>query len=60
MRQLKYFCDHCGKEIPDEYSLLGIEFGVNDYFKADLCPECINEVDYLIKEFVTTADNKEE
>jgi hypothetical protein len=56
----KIICDHCGRELGtgdyDEYEIETI----NDYFDADLCVDCKNELaesmDKLVKEFIGKED----
>ena len=50
MREVKYYCDHCKKEIN----------GMNDYIgeiiwdeiEADLCCECFTDLNDIILKFV--------
>ncbi len=56
----KIICDHCGKELgTDDYDGYEIET-INEYFTADLCVDCKNELsermDKMVKEFIGKED----
>ena len=51
MRETKIYCDHCGKELDEMHDYLEQEVGLVGYETADLCTECLNELDEIIKTF---------
>ena len=51
MREIKDYCDHCGKELNCMKDYGDTEVAVLTFFKADLCAECIEELDNIALEF---------
>ena len=57
MKETKYTCDHCGKELKvmDDY----IDIELRDLFKiieTDLCSNCFNELGNIVLQYI----NKEQ
>ncbi len=51
MKKTIYICDHCGKEEEEmEYSETVID-DFSFYRNVDLCTDCYNELDNIVKEF---------
>ena len=46
-----YYCDHCGKELNEMHDYTEQEVGLIGYATADLCNECLHELDTYIKKF---------
>lgn len=52
MRETKIYCDHCGKELDEMHDYTGMEFNDVAVLDCDLCKECMDKLDKLIREFV--------
>ena len=52
MRETKIYCDHCGKELDEMHDYTGMEFNDVAVLDCDLCKECIDKLDKLIRKFV--------
>lgn len=52
MRETKVYCDHCGKELNEMKDYCDTEVGILDFIDTDLCINCINELQNLVKKFV--------
>lgn len=65
MQQLKYFCDHCGKEITinnkgiavNGYLEMHVNFANADRVTnlTDLCFDCVNELFDIVEKFISKA-----
>ena len=52
MMKLVYTCDHCGKKLDEMIDFPDLEFDdVNEYFRADLCRECLKELTRHVTNF---------
>lgn len=51
MREMKIYCDHCGKTINELHDYLDTEICFYGNETADLCKSCICELDDVIKKF---------
>jgi hypothetical protein len=51
MREIKDYCDHCGKELNCMKDYGDTEIVVLTSFKADLCAECIVSLDEIALKF---------
>lgn len=51
MKETKYICDHCGKVLNEMHDYPELEIGFARYETADLCAECHEELDKIIKAF---------
>lgn len=51
MRVTKDYCDHCGKELNAIHDYIDQEVGLVGFETADLCNECLEELDKIIKAF---------
>ena len=47
------YCDHCGRMIGEMTDYPDTEVGIIESIKADLCAECFDELEGIIKDFVT-------
>ena len=53
MKELVITCDHCGKKLDEMKDYPDIEFDtLDEFFKADLCSDCYEEISNTIKQFV--------
>lgn len=60
MQQVKYFCDHCGKEITNEYSMeIEVNIGSSFWHTVDLCETCQKELNKLVKDFTSAYSRRE-
>lgn len=60
MEQIKYFCDHCGKEITNEYGIdAGIDIGSELWLTVDLCETCQKELAKFVKDFTSAHRQRE-
>ena len=50
MKETKFFCDHCGKEINGMNDYIGET--ILDEIEADLCGECIVDLNEIILNFL--------
>lgn len=57
MKIVKYFCDHCGKEmkLEDDVNLVEIFFNPSYRPTAHLCNDCVED----LKKFISKVDIKE-
>ena len=51
MTEIKIYCDHCGKVLDEMHDYADCEFTDTDYMRVDLCQECFNELDKIIKDY---------
>lgn len=51
MRETKIYCDHCGKVLNEMHDYPEQEIGLMGYETADLCNECLEKLDKIIKAF---------
>lgn len=51
MRETNIYCDHCGKVLNEMHDYVEQEIGLVGYETADLCNECLNELDKVIKAY---------
>ena len=52
MMERVYTCDHCGKKMNEMVDFPDMEFDdVNEYFRADLCRGCLEELTNLVMGF---------
>lgn len=51
MREIKDYCDHCGKELNCMNDYGDTEIVVLTSFNTDLCAKCIEELDGIVFEF---------
>ena len=60
MTEIKYYCDHCGKEIDylNDYTRLHIKMNHVD-IETDLCGDCFLELEESIKCFCTQVERKD-
>ena len=60
MRETKFYCDHCGKELTNnDYCYIGGEISTPIKFvEADLCQDCMKKLDKLISDYIN-KDEKE-
>lgn len=47
----KYVCDHCGKPLDEMEDYIEVNVEVWNEFEADLCANCIKELDRMALEF---------
>lgn len=52
MKRLICTCDHCGKELDQMHDYPETECTIGDYIQFDLCKDCHQELEELIKKFV--------
>ncbi len=52
MKETKFYCDHCGKELDaaDDYTEIEIQINYGG-FDADLCKECVQELKKIARIF---------
>lgn len=51
-RKVIYVCDHCGKEFESTNGYIEHQIDAfNFYEEVDLCTECFNEIDNIVREF---------
>lgn len=52
MEQIKYFCDHCGKELNSstDYTDVGLDLYTKE-IRADLCEHCFDGLTNYIETF---------
>ena len=60
MREVKDYCDHCGKEIDWKTDYCGLDVGFFDCLTVDLCNKCASELEEQIARFVKRSDNNGE
>ena len=59
MKQIIYYCDHCGKIINNMTDYVGIELELNAIgMDCDLCKECHDKLVKNISEFLRTKDDE--
>ena len=54
MSEVKYrLCDHCGKRLDEMKDF--VEYEIDEYgrLKADLCANCYDDLNDVIKQFIT-------
>ena len=51
MREIKVYCDHCGKVLDEMHDYPEQEVGLIRYELADLCKECLEKLDEIIRAF---------
>ena len=51
MRVIKDYCDHCGKELDYMKDYGETEIVAKTAFSADLCVECIEELENIVRKF---------
>ena len=51
MREMKIYCDHCGKVLDEMKDYVDTEIEAKNWFKADLCSSCIDELAKLVMGF---------
>ena len=59
MREVKIYCDHCGKVLDEMHDYTDYELTDTDYMRVDLCKECFNELDKTIKDFCKKGGTEE-
>ena len=54
MRVCYNTCDHCGKQLDEmnDYA----DYGLNNFTEVDLCKDCLNELETIIKNFLHRED----
>lgn len=59
MREEKYFCDHCGKEITDDNDYCDKEIDVCSAYipSVDLCLDCYEELGLIVERFCLHGKN---
>ena len=45
-------CDHCGKQLNDHTDYIEVEIETKDYRCADLCSDCMEELDRIVERFL--------
>ena len=61
MKRMVYYCDHCGKEMDDFNNYVDMEIDTYiDSFRADLCKECAEKLDEMVKKFIERNINDAE
>ena len=60
MKVVKYYCDHCGKQIYTSTDFIDEDVGIMAIERMDLCSECATELDSLIMEFCKKRVKEEE
>lgn len=51
MKEIKFYCDHCGKQIDSKSDYIGEEIGIGEYKQVDLCADCVKEFDRMVLSF---------
>ena len=51
MKEIKWYCDHCGKQIKPITDYVGEELGILVNEEVDLCTECVEEFDKIVLNF---------
>jgi hypothetical protein len=57
--EIKIYYDHCGKELNKMHDYSGTEVGITDFMDADLCVACINELQDLVKKFISKRSEQQ-
>jgi hypothetical protein len=57
MREIKTYCDHCGKVLNEMQDYCDTEIEVKGWFKCDLCNRCISELDLIVFNFCKKGGN---
>ena len=60
MKVVKYYCDHCGKQIYTATDYVDEDIGILAIERMDLCVDCARELDSLIMEFCKKRVKEEE
>jgi len=58
MKETKYTCDHCGKELNEMHDYIEVELLIYDGFDTDLCDECYTEFVTIAKNFCKKREDK--
>lgn len=57
-KAVKWYCDHCGKEISEMHDYTEYNITLCDrILKADLCNACLSEMESKIKKFIGEEDD---
>ena len=59
MREVKIYCDHCGKVLNEMKDYVDTEINAHTWFKTDLCDKCIKDLDRIVREFCGKKDGGE-
>lgn len=51
MREIKMYCDHCGKVLNEMLDYPDTEIEAKGWFKCDLCKNCMEELEQIVKGF---------
>lgn len=51
MTETKTYCDHCGKELNAMHDYFDLQVEALHYFSADLCSDCLEKLEDLMKNF---------
>ena len=51
MKKVEYYCDHCGRQVDSRTGYTELDVGIEPTTLADLCCECVDELDKLIITF---------
>ena len=53
MMKIKYYCDHCDKELDSSTDYIGTVVETSRrFFEVDLCRECLEELDSWVLDFL--------
>lgn len=52
MLTLYHTCDHCGKRLDEMHDFIDVELSDFGTIKADLCADCFEEINAIIRVFV--------
>lgn len=60
MTYTKTYCDRCGIELSLQYDYCDGEIETpNKYFNVDLCVDCVEKLNILVKSFICTKGNND-
>ena len=59
MKTTKIYCDHCGKELDEmkDYTDMEID-SIKHFVKGDLCKDCVEIFDKMVREFLNKKDKE--
>ena len=60
MRKVIFTCDHCGKELDEmrDYPDVKIDNFI-DYVTADLCSDCLSELNEVVLKYINQKQGKQ-
>ena len=59
MRKTTIHCDHCGKELDEMHDFTEQDVGFYTTNIVDLCKDCFNGLDEIIKEYCSKGGEQE-